>query len=148
MYAKIQFPDRITCFFSKRFTFVENNSSGILEYENIDRIESYTFFSYHGVAEQERRVGNDYEVSLRVDYPLERAMESDSLCDTLDYAALYALVAAEMSVPSQLLEHVAGRIWRAISGRFPCVAGGRLRIAKLTPPIPGEIGEAVVTVEW
>ena len=47
------------------------------------------FFSYHGVAEQERRVGNDYEVSLRVDYPLERAMESDSLCDTLDYAALY-----------------------------------------------------------
>ena len=73
------------------------------------------FFSYHGVAEQERRVGNDYEVSLRVDYPLERAMESDSLCDTLDYAALYALVAAEMSVPSQLLEHVAGRIWRAIS---------------------------------
>ena len=106
------------------------------------------FFSYHGVAEQERRVGNDYEVSLRVDYPLERAMESDSLCYTLDYAALYALVAAEMSVPSQLLEHVAGRIWRAISGRFPCVAGGRLRIAKLTPPIPGEIGEAVVTVEW
>lgn len=56
------------------------------------------FFSYHGVAEQERRVGNDYEVSLRVDYPLERAMESDSLCDTLDYAALYALVSAEMSV--------------------------------------------------
>ena len=103
------------------------------------------FFSYHGVAEQERRVGNDYEVSLRVDYPLERAMESDSLCDTLDYAAL---VAAEMSVPSQLLEHVAGRIWRAISGRFPCVDGGRLRIAKLTPPIPGEIGEAVVTLEW
>ena len=106
------------------------------------------FFSYHGVAEQERRVGNDYEVSLRVDYPLERAMESDSLCDTLDYAALYALVSAGMSVPSQLLEHVAGRIWRAISRRFPCVAGGRLRIAKLTPPIPGEIGEAVVTVEW
>ena len=67
------------------------------------------FFSYHGVAEQERRVGNDYEVSLRVDYPLERAMESDSLCDTLDYAALYALVAAEMSVPSQLPAVYGGR---------------------------------------
>ena len=77
------------------------------------------FFSYHGVAEQERRVGNDYEVSLRVDYPLERAMESDSLCDTLDYAALYALVSAEMSVPSQLLEHVAGRIWRADDCALP-----------------------------
>ena len=27
-------------------------------------------------------------------------------------------------------------------------SGGRLRIAKLTPPIPGEIGEAAVVVEW
>ena len=75
-------------------------------------------------------------------------MESDALEDTLDYAALYALVAAEMATPSLLLEHVAGRICRALTRTFPAVSGGRLRIAKLTPPIPGEIGEAAVVVEW
>ena len=106
------------------------------------------FFAYHGVGSQERRVGNDYVVSLRVDCTMERAMESDALEYTLDYAALYALVAAEMATPSLLLEHVAGRICRSLTRTFPAVSGGRLRIAKLTPPIPGEIGEAAVVVEW
>lgn len=106
------------------------------------------FFSYHGVAPQERHVGNDYEVSLRVDYPIAQAMTSDAIEDTLDYAALYALVAAEMAIPSSLLEHVAGRIYRSVMTRFPSVTGGCLRIAKLTPPITGEIDEAAVTVEW
>lgn len=106
------------------------------------------FFAYHGVSSQERRVGNDYEVSLRVRYPFEQAMVSDNLDDTLNYAALYALVAAEMARPSALLEHVAGRICRALSERFPAIIGGTLRVAKLTPPIAGEIGEAAVVVEW
>lgn len=106
------------------------------------------FYAYHGVAAQERRVGNDYEVSLRVSFPFEQAMVSDNLDDTLNYAALYALVAAEMARPSALLEHVAGRICRALSERFPAITGGLLRVAKLTPPISGEIGEAVVVVEW
>ena len=87
------------------------------------------FFAYHGVGSQERRVGNDYVVSLRVDCPIEG-------------------VAAEMATPSLLLEHVAGRICRSLTRTFPAVSGGRLRIAKLTPPIPGEIGEAAVVVEW
>lgn len=106
------------------------------------------FFAYHGVSSQERRVGNDYEVSLRVRYPFEQAMVSDNLDDTLNYAALYALVAVEMARPSALLEHVAGRICRALSERFPSITGGTLRVAKLTPPIAGEIGEAAVVVEW
>ncbi|MCD7710706.1 MAG: dihydroneopterin aldolase [Porphyromonadaceae bacterium] len=106
------------------------------------------FFAYHGVDEQEQRVGNDYEVSLRIDFPLEQAMESDNLSNTLDYAALYSLVASEMGIPSRLLEGVAGRILQAITLRFPEITGGRLSISKLAPPIVGEIGDATVTVEW
>ena len=90
------------------------------------------FFAYHGVGSQERRVGNDYVVSLRVDCPIEGAMESDALEDTLDYAALYALVAAEMATPSLLLEHVAGRICRALTRTFPAVSG-EIRGEKKTP---------------
>ena len=68
------------------------------------------FHAFHGVMEQERRVGNDFEVSLTVEYPFEKAMESDDLCDTLNYAELYDVIAAEMRQPSDLLEHLAGRI--------------------------------------
>lgn len=112
------------------------------------KMEGMRFFAYHGVSAQERKVGNDYEVSLRVDYPLEKAMTSDELADTLDYGALYRLVADEMMRPSQLLEHVAGRIVRAIEAACPTVTGGALRIAKLSPPVAGEIGRAEVSVEW
>ena len=112
------------------------------------KLEGMRFFAYHGVSAQERKVGNDYEVSLRVDCPLEKAMASDVLADTLDYAMLYRLVADEMMRPSQLLEHVAGRIVRAIEATCPSVTGGALRIAKLSPPVAGEIGRAEVSVEW
>ena len=112
------------------------------------KLEGMHFFAYHGVSAQERKVGNDYEVSLRVDCPLEKAMTSDELADTLDYGTLYRLVADEMMRPSQLLEHVAGRIVRAIEAAWPTVTGGALRIAKLSPPVAGEIGRAEVSVAW
>ena len=42
------------------------------------------FHAFHGVMEQERRVGNDFEVSLTVDYPFEKALTSDDLDHTLN----------------------------------------------------------------
>ena len=82
------------------------------------------FHAFHGVMEQERRVGNDFEVSLTVDYPFEKALTSDDLDHTLNYALLYDVIAAEMQQPSKLLEHVAGRIVGAVKSRFPLVKGG------------------------
>lgn len=106
------------------------------------------FHAFHGVMEQERRVGNDFEVSLTVKYPFEKAMESDSIDDTLNYAELYDVIAAEMRQPSQLLEHVAGRIIKAVRSRFPLIAGGSLTVTKLTPPIKAEMSGVAVTVDF
>ena len=36
------------------------------------------FYAYHGVAEQERCVGNDYEIYVKVKYPFKDAMETDN----------------------------------------------------------------------
>lgn len=106
------------------------------------------FFAYHGVMEQERKVGNTFEVSLTVYYPFEKAMESDDLGDTLNYAALYDVVADEMAEPSQLLEHVVGRIISHIRREFPLISGGKITLAKLTPPIKGEMASVSVSVEF
>ena len=78
------------------------------------RLEGLRFRALHGVMPQERQVGGDFLVTLRVGYPLAVAMASDDVKDTLDYAALYRLVEREMLLPSKLLEHVAGRIAEAI----------------------------------
>lgn len=99
------------------------------------RLEKLRFRAFHGVLPQERTVGGDFEVTLRIGYPWQQAMESDVVGDTLDYAAVYRLVRAEMALPSQLLEHVAGRIVKALLRDFPQITSVDLWLTKVTPPM-------------
>ena len=98
-------------------------------------LRNVRFHAFHGVLPQERQVGGDFLVNLRVGYPVEKAMESDEVGDTLNYATLFDLVKREMQIPSQLLEHVAGRIAKAIMADFPAVTSIDLELTKLNPPM-------------
>lgn len=95
---------------------------------------------------QEKRVGADFLVNLRVGYPLARAMASDEVSDTLNYAELYELVKREMGVPSRLLEHVAGRIVKTVSEAFPEVTSIDLSLTKLNPPMGADCDGAGVEI--
>ena len=100
-------------------------------YIYIDKVRARAF---HGVLPQERTVGGDYEVSLRVGYDFSQAMVSDDVSDTVNYADLLDIIRHEMAVPSKLLEHVAGRIVQAVHKRFPQVTSVSLQLTKLNPP--------------
>ena len=104
------------------------------------RLEKLRFRALHGVLPQERQVGGDFTVTLRIGYPWQAAMDSDAVADTLDYAAAYRLVRCEMAVPSQLLEHVAGRIAKALLRDFPQITSIDLWLTKTCPPM-GADGE-------
>ncbi len=93
------------------------------------------FHARHGVMPQERKVGGDFTVSLRVGVDLSRPVASDDVADTLNYATLYEVVKREMAIPSQLLEHVAGRIGQAVFDAFPQVISIDLTLMKLNPPM-------------
>ena len=98
----------------------------------------------HGVLPQERIVGGDFEVNLSVEYDITRAMATDDVADTLSYADLSELVRREMAVPSNLLEHVAGRIAKTIIERWPQVQSVSLSITKLNPPMGADCDGAGV----
>ena len=100
----------------------------------------------HGVAEQERKVGNEFEVSLRVETDFSEAAEADCLEGTVDYAGLYRSVREEMAVPSRLIEHVAGRILRRVFQEYPQVEAAQVRVAKLNPPIGALLNRAEVEI--
>lgn len=106
------------------------------------------FYAFHGVDPQEQVVGNNYSVELAIDTPLEAAMASDDLAYTINYALIYQVIEEQMSVPSQLLEHVVGRIIEALKSRFPQITGGRVALYKETPPITGKIDRVGVVVVW
>jgi dihydroneopterin aldolase len=109
-------------------------------------VNGLRLYARHGVLPQEQKVGNLFEVSVRVDYPF--SLDSDNLNDTLSYVEIINLVNAEMEIPSKLLEHVAGRIYHALIGRWQEIAGGKISIRKLTPPISAEVSSVGVTLEW
>ena len=111
------------------------------------QLHDMRFYAYHGVMEQERRVGGEYLVSLSVEADLSRAVISDSVDDTVNYAALYEVVAREMAQPSQLLEHVAGRIGSRVLEAFPLVETLNIRITKCNPPMGADSKGASVEIK-
>lgn len=111
-------------------------------------LNSVRLYAYHGVMEQERRVGGDYEVTLSVTLPDDaRALERDELDGTVNYAALYDIICREMAVPAALLEHVAWRIGKAVRTAYPQVQQATVSVTKLTPPLGADSSGATVTVE-
>ena len=102
------------------------------------QLHDLRFYAYHGVMEQERRVGGEYLVSLHVEADLSRAVASDDV--------LYEVVAREMAQPSKLLEHVAGRIAQCVLQTFPMVDALSIRITKCNPPMGADCKGASVEI--
>lgn len=110
-------------------------------------LERVKFYARHGVDPQERLTGANFYVTLEADADFTEAMRTDAVEDTVSYAMLYDSVKDEMERPSQLLEHVAGRIVRRIFNDFPRVTRIRLRLTKENPPMEADCREAGITVD-
>ena len=98
-------------------------------------VKNIRLHAYHGVLQQERVIGNDYLVSVSVTCSLGNAVKSDSVDDTINYAAVYELVKEEMAVPSNLVEHVAGRIAQRVLDRFSLADDVTVEVVKVNPPM-------------
>ena len=109
-------------------------------------LKNVRFHAYHGVLPQETQVGNDYVVNLDVSYDFSRAMETDDLAGTLNYAELYELVKQEMEIPGKLLEHVAGRIGDSLFAAYPSIKEIQLSVTKINPPMGADSDGAGVEV--
>lgn len=102
--------------------------------------------AHHGVMPQETKVGADFIVNIRVGCDIARAMETDDVADTVSYADLCAIVKAEMDKPSKLVEHVAGRIAKAIFDAYGEITTIDLAITKRNPPMGADCDGAGVEV--
>lgn len=98
-------------------------------------LEEMTFFGFHGVHTQERNVGQNFTVSLKVYFDLSKAGFSDDLNDTINYSDLYGMVKQVVEgQPRNLLEFVAQDIATKIFDTFPASAV-HVRVVKPSPPI-------------
>lgn len=104
--------------------------------------------AYHGVLPQERVVGNDYEVTIHLGGDFSKAVKTDDVADAVNYADVFNVVKEQMAVPSNLLEHVAGRIARALMERFELLESVEVAVKKLNPPMGADCdgAEAIIKI--
>ena len=100
-------------------------------------LEGMEFHAYHGVYEEERKIGNKYQVTVAVSVDFESAAQQDRLTDTVNYEILYKLVKNEMEQPSRLLENIAYRIAEQALEQFPQVESVEIEVKKFNPPVGG-----------
>ena len=78
-------------------------------------LEGLVFFGRHGVNPEETELGQRFGIDILLLLDISHATVTDQLHDTVSYSAIYKIVRAEVEgEPSKLLEHLAGRLLRAI----------------------------------
>lgn len=110
-------------------------------------VKNIRLYAYHGCLEEESKIGSDYLVNLTVETDLEKSSGTDDLKDTVDYVALHALAKEEMSKREKLLETVVFRLAKKILKQHREVSTAIVKVAKLNPPIGGNVEEVAVEIE-
>lgn len=101
------------------------------------------FHAFHGLYEEEKIGGNEFEVSLHVNYCPQTEIINE-LSGTINYAVIYDLVKTRMLQRTDLLETIAMSLAEDIHRQFPNVQKVVISIAKLHPPIAGFNGNVAV----
>lgn len=103
------------------------------------RLVNMSFYGYHGVSAAEKETGRRFEVDCELAVDLAEPGKTDNLTDTIDYAAVFELVADIVQNRSfSLLERLAAHIASELLAAFPVIEV-TIRVRKLVPPINGNI---------
>jgi 7,8-dihydroneopterin aldolase/epimerase/oxygenase len=115
---------------------------------NSDRLEVHgiEFHGLHGVAPEERRIGNRFRVDLAFELDLRPAGENDDLTRSVDYAAAAARVVQIGTGPAvQLIETLAERMAGTLLAEFALIDTVEVRVTKLLPPaVPSFAASSVI----
>ena len=111
-------------------------------------LEGMVFYGYHGVHEEEKKLGQRFEVDLEVEIDLLKAGKSDDVNHTINYSALYRVAREAIEGASRnLLEAVAEDLAQRVLAGFP-VSAVRVRVRKPSAPIKDNVSAMVGIEIW
>lgn len=110
------------------------------------RLNNIRIHAFHGAIPTENIVGTDYLVNVEVKADWGDAAKNDDLTKTINYAEINDIVREEMRKQRILIETVAESIVDRILQTFSLVEEAEVSVAKLNPPMTGEIESAEVVV--
>lgn len=96
-------------------------------------LHNLKFFAYHGLYEEERKAGNNFEMDVDVTADIPPAVAK--LEHTVDYAAVYSIIDSRMKQPTPLLETLVHDLAEKIYQYDNRVRSVSITIKKLSAPI-------------
>jgi dihydroneopterin aldolase len=103
------------------------------------------FFSYHGIHDEEKILGNEYELYADIQFNEEQEV-IHSIQQTINYVDIYQLIQQRMSIPSPLLETIIMDIGNTIKKKYGKVKLISINLKKIHPADSGIQGS--VEVSW
>lgn len=114
---------------------------------DIIRLKNVQFYAYHGALEEERVLGQAFQVDVEVKGEFARQKGADDLHWTVDYTLLYRAVAEIFQSQSfQLLETMAAAIAHGVLEKFQPVQEVIVRVRKPHVPMGGLLQHVEVEV--
>jgi dihydroneopterin aldolase len=113
---------------------------------DIIRLNNMIFYAHHGYYQAERELGQKFEVDLELECDVSKAIQSDSLNDTINYRDVFNRVNSIFSdYKFTLLESLADKIAHDILEQFP-IHSIRLRVRKPQVPMNGFLDNVEVEI--
>ncbi len=103
------------------------------------------FHAFHGYYDEEKKTGNEFEVSARVQ--IDPVGVLTGIRETVNYVTLYNIIEKEMQQPRELLETLVMEMAGQVHNAFPTIQKIAISITKLHPPIYRFSGKVRVLYE-
>jgi len=101
------------------------------------RLKNMVFHGYHGYWDEERQVGQRFEVDVEMMIDVQKAAESDNIRDTVDLYKVYQAVEGVVTKKNfKLVETLAEHIAASLLRRFG-VEEVNVCVRKPNSPVPG-----------
>lgn len=111
-------------------------------------LKGLKFHGLHGVYDQEKIIGNAFEVDLEFSLSLQKAGETDDLTQTIDYAKAYSVASEVLQNTSvNLIETLALNIGNQLYSAFE-IKSLKVKVRKMNPPMDSETDYSEVTMQW
>lgn len=108
-------------------------------------VNGMRFYGYHGVFEEENRLGQRFHIDLMCELDLAPAGKSDDLEKGVSYAGLYQVTEAIVTGEAvNLLETLGERITSAVLAHSDKIKSVTVKVIKPDPPIPGHYDSVAI----
>lgn len=108
-------------------------------------VNEMSFYGYHGVFPEEKKLGQRFLVDVCVEANLQQAGKSDDLHDSIHYGEIYEICKRIVEGKSyNLIEAVGEEIANTIIDRYPLAFSCTVKVTKTDPPIKGHYKSVAV----